>query len=119
MLIQVLSTDFHFKDERGTLTQLVHDGYKQVNVISTRKGVQRGGHYHRLNSEAFYVLEGRVELTARKDGERESRVFGTGDFFGIGPDVSHDFLFLEDTVLVSMYDQGVELSDGTKDIIVG
>jgi quercetin dioxygenase-like cupin family protein len=118
MLIQILSTDFHFEDERGTLTQLVHEGYKQVNVISTRKGVQRGGHYHRHNREAFYVVEGQVELTARKDGNSESRVFGPGDFFGIGPDVSHDFSFIEDTVLVSMYDRGVELPDGTKDIII-
>jgi len=119
MLIQILNTDFHFEDERGTLTQLVHDGYKQVNVISSRKGVQRGGHYHRFNHEAFYVLKGQVELTARKNGKSESCVFSQGDFFGVGPDVSHEFLFMEDTVLVSMYDQGVELPDGTKDIIIG
>ncbi len=119
MLIQILSADFHFEDERGTLTQLIHDGYKQINVISTRKGVQRGGHYHRINREAFYILEGQLEFTARKNGISESRVFGSGEFFGIGPDVSHDFLFLEDTILVSMYDRGVEMADGTKDIIVG
>lgn len=117
MLIQILKTDFQFKDERGTLTQLIHNGFKQVNVISSCGGVRRGGHYHRFNREAFYVITGRLELFARKDGQTENHIFGTGDFFSIAPHICHDFLFLEDTVLVSMYDKGVELPDGTKDII--
>ena len=28
-----IKTDFEFADERGTITQLIHDGYKQINVI--------------------------------------------------------------------------------------
>lgn len=119
MLIDILQTDFRFEDERGTLTQLIHTGFQQINVIKSKKGVQRGGHYHRFNREAFYIVEGRVELTARQGGEMERHVFEQGDFFGIASNISHDFSFLEDTVLVSMYDRGVEMSDGTKDIIMG
>lgn len=117
MLIDILQADFHFEDDRGALTQLIHNGYRQINVIISKKGVQRGSHYHHLNKEAFYVVSGQTELIARKAGEIERRVFGPGAFFGIKSDISHDFSFLEDTVLVSMYDRGVELSDGTKDII--
>lgn len=118
MLIDFFQTDFNFEDERGTLTQLIHTGYQQINVITSKKGVQRGGHYHRLNREAFYIVAGRVELTAKQGEMTEQHIFEQGEFFGIGPNVSHEFLFLENTVLVSMYDHGVEMSDGTKDIFI-
>lgn len=29
--------DFQFMDDRGTLVQLIHDGYKQINVIISKK----------------------------------------------------------------------------------
>ena len=34
----------------------------------------------------------------------------------ITPFIKHRFNFLEDTLMVSMYDKGVELEDGGKDI---
>ena len=36
----------------------------------------------------------------------------------ITPFLKHIFIFLEDTIMVSMYDKGVELEDGGKDIYV-
>ena len=41
-MYKTLKPDFTFTDERGTLVQLVHSGYTQVNVITTEKGVVRG-----------------------------------------------------------------------------
>ena len=114
-MLRILPTDFEFRDERGTLTQLVHSGYSQVNVISSKQGALRGGHYHKLNEEAFYVVFGSLEVTV--DGEVHT--FRQGGFFGIEPFDRHSFRFLEDTVLVSMYSRGVELEDGTKDIYTG
>lgn len=115
MLIERLHTDFEFKDERGSLTQLCRRGYSQINVITSKAGVFRGGHYHKLNTEAFYIIEGRCKVTARRDGKEEQDVFRAGDFFRIGPFVAHDFEYEEDSVLVTMYSLGVELDDGTKD----
>ena len=37
--------------------------------------------------------------------------------FIIEPNVMHTFDYKEDSVLVAFYDKGVELPDGTKDII--
>ena len=37
--------------------------------------------------------------------------------FLIEPEVMHSFIYLEDTTLIGFYDKGVELPDGTKDII--
>ncbi len=111
-MLKVLPLDFQFTDGRGTLRQLVHDGYRQVNVITSKQGTVRGNHYHKLNGEAFFIVSGFLEVTVNG----ESRAFRQGDFFGIEAFDIHSFYFLEDTILVSMYTQGVELPDGTKDI---
>lgn len=116
-MIERLKADFIFNDERGTLTQLIHTGFSQINVITSKAGIIRGGHYHELNKEAFYIIQGKCLVTASRDGKTESCVFEAGDMFQISEYVIHDFEYLEDTVLVSMYSRGVELGDGKMDII--
>lgn len=111
-MLKVLPTDFTFSDERGTITQLIHEGYQQINVITSKAGVFRGGHYHKENEEAFYLISGAVEVTVNE----QTFTFRAGSFFGIEAYDMHSFRFLEDTVLVSMYSNGVEHEDGTKDI---
>lgn len=116
-LVNILEPNFVHTDERGNLTQLVRDGYKQVNVILCKKGTFRGGHYHRLNTEAFYVISGKFKLTLEYSGSVEEYIFKENDFFSIPENVKHSFDYHEDTILVSMYDRGVELDNGEKDII--
>ena len=116
-LIEILRPDFTFTDGRGTLTQLVHGGFDQVNAVFTRAGAVRGRfHYHKENREVFFILSGRVLVRAEKDGEREEHTFSTGDMFAVPPYVRHDFHYTEDTYLVGMYSGCVEKPDGTKDI---
>lgn len=109
--------DFQFVDERGRLSQLVHDGFKQVNVLESKKGVQRGAHYHKQIFEAFYIVYGSVEVTFKnKMNEQQIVIFKKGDFFEIPPLVLHNMFFLEDCLMVQMYDNPVENSNGEKDI---
>lgn len=115
-MYDMLMTDFVHEDDRGSLVQLVHEGYKQVNVIRSKGGVTRGGHYHKFNREAFYVVSGTCEVILTKDEVEERKTFSSGDFFRIEPFVGHTFRYLEDTVLVGLYDKGVELTNGVKDI---
>ena len=115
-LIKRIQTDFSFQDDRGYLVQLVHRGYNQVNVIKSNKGVIRGGHYHKKNDEVFYVISGEVHLRAKKDGVEEKCVFYQGEFFLVPKYTIHEFYYPEETLCVSMYDIGVENTDGTKDI---
>ena len=111
-MLKIKKTDFEFADERGTLVQLIHEGYRQVNVITSKKGVVRGGHYHKENEEAFYIISGSLKITV---ADREY-IFKAGDFFCIEPNDMHSFYYLEDTVLVSLYSKGVEKVTGEKDI---
>jgi len=116
MLIQMLQPDFDYGDERGNLTQLCRSGYTQINVITSVGGSFRGGHYHKKCSEAFFVAKGCFDLLVSKDGFEEKYTFCEKDMFLIPPFVAHSFIFIKDTVLVAMYDMGVELPGGTKDI---
>lgn len=116
MLLEVLNVDFQHKDDRGTLIQLVHKGYSQFNIITSKKGVFRGGHFHKYNTEAFFIINGKCKVTVEYNGLKEEKTFKTGDFFRIAPYIIHSFDYLEDSVMASMYSLGVELSDGQKDI---
>lgn len=116
MLIEYLKTDFEFKNENGLLVQLVHEGWKQVNVITSIAGKARGGHYHKYNEEAFYTVSGSYKLFVCKDDQKEEYLIKPGNLFKIKPYVYHIFEYLEDTVLVSMYSRGVVLDEDTKDI---
>ena len=116
-MIEILKPDFEFSDGRGELKQLVHEGYKQINVVRSKAGTFRGGHCHRFSREAFYIIKGSLELTLRKDGSEEKYQFKEGDFFAIDELVFHDFHYISDTILVGLYTNGVELENGEKDII--
>jgi len=111
-----ITPDFSFTDERGSLTQLVHKGYTQVNVLVSKQKVQRGGHYHKISKEAFFVVSGSVAVTFKKGEQSEKIIFREGDFFEVFPMTIHSMEFLENCVLVAMYDKPVEREDGTKDI---
>ena len=116
MLIEYLKPDFVFENEVGSLKQLVHDGWKQVNVITSHAGSVRGGHYHKYNDEGFYVIDGRFTLTLWRDDIRETYEMKCGDMFLVPPFVFHTFEYTKDTTLISMYSHGVELSETEKDI---
>ena len=117
-LFERLNTDFEHADNRGRLVQIIHDGYKQVNILETKKGVTRGSHYHKRCREAFYVVRGRVEVSLKRGEEAETIEFGTDDFFAIDANTFHSMFFLEDCLMIQMYDIPVEFNDGTKDIYV-
>lgn len=116
MLMQIVKPDFEFCDERGKITQLVREGFCQVNVITSHAGVLRGCHYHKINCEAFYFPYGKCKVVAEnREGEREEHIFHGGDMFMIEPYIMHSFEYLEESMVVSMYSKGVELGNGKMD----
>lgn len=117
-LIEILTPDFTFTDDRGSLTQIVHEGFTQVNAVFTKAGKVRGNfHYHEHTKELFYIIKGKIRFTAKYDGITEEYVFSDGDMFMVNENVRHTFLYLEDTFLVGLYTSPIEKNDGTKDII--
>lgn len=117
MLYQQLTPDFTFSDERGTLTQLAHTGYTQINIVTSKAGTLRGSHYHKQSTEAFHVISGTVDVTLSRENQKEKVTFRSGAFFQIEPYTVHSMFYPEDTVLIALYDIPVELENGEKDII--
>ena len=115
-LMEFLKPDFCFEDQRGSLVQLCRQGWKQIIVTTTKKGVSRGGHYHKHNNEAFYIIDGEIEIKLSKEGKGENVTVKSGDFFILKPYAVHSFYFPKDTTMIALYDKGVEEGEGIKDI---
>ena len=111
-----MEVDFIHEDEKGRLIQLVHEGFKQFNIITSKAGSQRGAHYHKDTEEAFFICDGTMNLRLSNGGFEENLVFKKNDFFVIHPYVMHYMDFPEDCTMVAMYTNPVERPDGTKDI---
>lgn len=117
-MLEIITPNFTFADERGTFNELCQSGWQQVNVSESKKGAFRGGHYHKESKEAFFIVNGVVDVKVESevDDATEEYTFKKGDFFVIYPYTSHSFDFKEDTVMLALYDIPVIKSDGTKDI---
>lgn len=115
-MIEFLKPDFEFNDDRGKLMQLLHGEIAQVNYVESNPSSLRGGHYHKLNKETFFIIDGEVAVTVKKDGNEATHLFKSGDMFSIEKNVIHSFDYKKFTTLIVVYDKGVELPDGTKDI---
>lgn len=117
-LYEILQPDFEFNDQRGQLKQLVHDGWKQVNILITNAGVVRGVHYHKVSREAFYLVSGSVNVKFRNGEDYFEKRFKSGEFFLVLPGTIHELAFPENCVMVQMYDIPVEKENGSKDIYI-
>ena len=115
-MLEILKPDFEFNDERGRLLQLMHGDCAQVNFVTSVPSSMRGGHFHKLNKETFYIIDGEVEVTVKRDGRKEAYLFRSGDMFAISKNVIHYFDYKKESSLIVVYDKGIESPDGTKDI---
>lgn len=113
-LVEFMKPDFVFSDDRGSLTQLFREGWKQVNYITSKKNSYRGDHYHKNNEEFFFIISGSFTLKLMDIDNSHTEVLeiGAGSYFKILPNVLHSFSFHEETFLISGYSNGVEESDG-------
>lgn len=118
MLFKRLTLDFVVRNTKGNLAQLCHEGWSQVNVLTSPAGSFRGNHYHKENLECFYVVSGSIKVifSSVDKQETDSQIFNEGDMFVIYPFVIHSLESISDTVLVALYDKGVEKESGEKDI---
>lgn len=117
-MIERLNIDFQHHDERGDIYQIASFTNNQINFLYTKKGAKRGCHYHKLNREYFYLVDGRITVTLWNVNDNSTKdvfEFKKGDFFCVLPFTFHDFKFVDDTRMIVIYDVGVEC-DGSKDI---
>lgn len=111
-----MTVDFFHEDEKGRLLQLVHEGFGQFNVITSKAGVSRGGHYHKDTEEAFFIIDGTMKVRLYLGEKAETVTLTKNDFFVIHPFVTHYMDFPEGCMMIAMYTTPVEREDGSKDI---
>lgn len=87
-------------DERGVFRGIINSGsWQEANFISTYKGEIRGGHYHELTDELFYIVSGRIsiQISDLKGENLQQFEVSEGDIFLIEPYEVHTFTCLEDS----------------------
>jgi len=111
----IMEAEFVFKDNRGTLKQLFSSqrGWKQVNYATSKKDVARGGHYHKMVTETFYLIHGRIKVMIKnmRNGNEQTKVFEEGDMFEIEPYDKHTIIALEDSEWIAAFDVIINNSD--------
>jgi dTDP-4-dehydrorhamnose 3,5-epimerase-like enzyme len=93
------------KDDRGAFYGITHKyTWGEINFIETRKGVVRGGHYHKYTKELFYILDGEIEIFVQNLVSREERTFlaKAGMVFVLDPYELHTFRTLTDAKWINM-----------------
>ena len=117
---KIPNVEFTFKDDRGILKQLIssHNGFKQLNYATSKKGVSRGGHWHEIATETFFLIRGRVKVDIKnmKTGHEQTEVFKTGDIFIVEPYEKHTVIALEDSEWMAFFDNIINNLDIYKDV---
>ena len=90
-----------FIDSRGTILPIVDD-FANVQIIHSKKGAVRANHYHKTDSHYCYLITGKVEYHWRNHGEDtiHTEIFTAGDLFLTGPNIDHQMVFQEDSIMV-------------------
>jgi dTDP-4-dehydrorhamnose 3,5-epimerase-like enzyme len=97
----------NFQDSRGTITDIfVRDPKEHCTIIMTRKGSVRGNHFHKLSRQYDFIVSGRFEVFSQRAGEPavESMIVGPSDLLTWEPNDAHEFVALEDSVLITFVD---------------
>ncbi|MBF0482145.1 MAG: cupin domain-containing protein [Desulfovibrionaceae bacterium] len=94
--------------ERGELALIV-DGspFRHLAYFSLVPGPHfRGGHYHRVKTEFFYVIAGKARLSIHDldSGEKAVHLLAAGGKVTIFPGLAHRFVAEEETRVIEYYD---------------
>lgn len=109
MPIQVTHVKPEFEDERGYISRLINDDSKQftaVLYITSKKGTERGNHYHKSDYHYVYCLSGRFRYSekdmSKPDSKVESVILEPGDLVLSNAMIAHSMEFLEDSVFLAI-----------------
>ena len=90
-----------FSDNRGDIISLIED-FANVQIIYSKKGSLRANHYHKTDSHYCYLIQGSIEYIWRdhKDSVTNKEKISSGELFLTGPNIDHEMIFTEDSIMV-------------------
>lgn len=107
-----------FTDDRGRILPIIHD-FANVQMIYSKKGAVRANHYHKTDSHYCYMVDGFVRYLWRNHGEDtiNEESFGPGQMFLTGPNIDHEMIFQEDSVMVVVSEHKRDAATYDEDIV--
>ena len=110
--MQRLNVEFVREDSRGSLIQINTDNWKQLNYLILNKGQEFGGHYHKHKKELFYVVKGKVNISAiDKQGGKNIIIERTDGCILIEPYDIHTLFAVEDSEIVELLSEPFDEKD--------
>tara|TARA_Y100000996_G_scaffold385128_1_gene342260 strand:+ start:741 stop:1115 length:375 start_codon:yes stop_codon:yes gene_type:complete len=114
-MIEFIDPYFNYKDERGSISGVINKNlWEEINFITSEKGAKRGGHYHKLTKELFFILQGEIEVITQKInsdnklGEKTINIVQKDDIFLIEPYVVHFFNIIEDSKWINVLTKKID-----------
>lgn len=110
-------------DERGIITDLLNGEIGHVGVITTKKGITRGNHYHKKSMQYSYTFSGKFEVliaNVNNTTKVEKIILNAGEMITIPPNTVHSFKALEDnTTMIDLISQSRAGDGYERDVIKG
>jgi oxalate decarboxylase/phosphoglucose isomerase-like protein (cupin superfamily) len=102
--MKISQQKINFRDARGTISDILDNvPVNAVTIITSRKGVSRGNHFHKKTTQYTYIVSGRVRYLSRKgSGKVRSAVLPAGGLAISPPGEAHTVVALADTVFLSI-----------------
>ncbi len=108
-----------FEDERGKINGIINSGcWREINLIESKKGAVRGGHYHKTTEELFYILGGEIKVVIVDMHGKVICEFTAhqGDIFIIEPYEAHTFTALSDCTWLNALSEAMAPEAKDRDI---
>ena len=94
-------------DKRGLIIDILEGvPVKHVGLVTFEKGVIRGNHYHKKQTQYTYLLEGEIKLVTRKvsGGKTITKITKPGDFISIPPNFIHTYMAIKKSKIIVLTD---------------
>jgi quercetin dioxygenase-like cupin family protein len=97
--MKITHPDVAHADERGSIIDiLTGTDVNYATLISSKKGVVRGNHYHKQTIQWVYVLRGQLRALSRMpEGAVEEAILNPGDLLENHPNEEHTLVALEES----------------------
>jgi len=117
-MIEFIDSYFNYKDERGSISGVINRSvWEEVNFITSEKGAERGGHYHKHTKELFFIMEGEIEVITQiinsdnKLGKKTINIVKKDDIFIIHPFTLHYFNVIKDAKWINMLSNRIDMQN--------
>jgi len=102
------------KDVRGKI-RFYSFGKMKINLIETRKGFARGGHYHEYDQDHL-LISGQVEVRFYDilTNQETIHTFKAPSIIHIPKNIAHLFIALEDSIFIETFDSEYKITNFPK-----